>query len=252
MLFGRGETNAFVTEDRWGNEFPRVVPYVSAACLLLRRSAYSALGGLDTCYGRGYFEDVELSLELEACGAWLAVVPASRAFHVRGGSSTSAISQRQTILNRDVFVARWRDRLAQFPALHPADGTRALLRGRDAFAADRILIIDDRVPHVDRGSGDVRMAHIAGRMAACWPSARVTLLATTHAAASSDAYAPLLLEAGVEVADCQPGDEAQWLQHRAGHYSAVVISRPNNLARYGGLVERTQPQALLVVDMEAS
>lgn len=248
-LFSRGETVAVTTQERWANDFPRVVPYVSAACLLLRRSVYNRLGGLDTRYGRGYFEDVELALELEARGESLALVPASHAVHVRGGSSTFAVAARQTVRNRELFVSRWHTRLAQLPTILAADDERALLRGRDAVAPDRILIVDDRVPHVDRGSGDLRMFQIASRLARGWPSARVTLLAAGDD--DADRYAPALLAAGVEVVGHPPEGIEAWLQRRVGHYSAVIVSRPDNFARWADAIRRTQPQALLVVDVEA-
>ena len=55
--------------------------------------------------------------------------------------------------------------------------SRAEVRARDAVPKiDRVLIIDDRVPQIDRGSGDPGMATIATRLAALWPAARATLL----------------------------------------------------------------------------
>ena len=46
---------------------------------------------------------------------------------------------------------------------------RLRLAARDAEALERILVIDDRVPHHDRGSGDPRMARILAELADLWP-----------------------------------------------------------------------------------
>lgn len=248
ILFAGGETVAVTDEDTWALDFQRVVPYVSAACLLVRREVYSRLGGLDTAYGRGYYEDVDFALELEELGLALAHVPRSAARHVRGGSSNHESAMRQTLRNREVFIARWEDRLSTLPRIGSAT-VGARRRGRDELTADRILIIDDRLPHVDRGSGDPRMFRIATVMARTWPSARVTFLAASLE--HSDIYSPGLLSHGVEVVPCSHDDAHEWLRRRPGHFSAVIISRPDNLVRFRSMLAQTQPQALVVVDVEA-
>ena len=72
------------------------------------------------------------------------------------------------------------------------------LAHRDAEAAERILVIDDRVPHHDRGSGDPRMARMLAELVGLWPEARITLLASIPT--NAERYAPPLLEQGIEVA----------------------------------------------------
>ena len=248
VLFASADTTPVVDAERWALEFQRTVPYVSAACLLMRRLVYTQLGGMDTVYGRGYFEDVDLALELEDLGLSFAHVPGSVARHVRGGSSSLESATRQTILNREVFVDRWAQRLSLLPHAGTVSvGSRR--RGRDGLAADRILVIDERLPHVDRGSGDPRMWQLATTMATTWPSVRVTFLAASLQ--HSDRYVTTLLSSGVEVAPCSLADAHVWLEQRAGHFSAVFISRPDNAAHFRSMLHRTQPQAMVVVDVEA-
>lgn len=57
--------------------------------------------------------------------------------------------------------------------------------------------------------------------------------------------------AGVEVADASLATATAWFEARPGHYSAVVISRPDNFVRFRSIIERTQPQAIKVIDVEA-
>lgn len=248
MICASGGTLAIVDDTRWAYDFPRVVPYVSAACLLVRRSVFTQLGGFDTAYGRGYYEDVDWALELEQQGLLLAHIPGSFARHVRGASSNLESALRHASRNRDVFVDRWEQRLARLP--HLGEGSVASQRrGRDELTADRILIIDDRVPHIDRGSGDPRMAQIATTLARDWPSARVTFLAENLD--NCEQYAPHLLSQGVEVVPCPLRDAYGWLQDRFGHFSAVIISRPDNVVLAREMIERTQPQAVVVIDVEA-
>lgn len=249
LLFAGGVTRAVTSADRWALDFSRTVPYVSAACLLLRRSVFTKLGGLDCVYGLGYYEDVELAMELDHLGLSLGYVAGSSARHVHGASSSRERAMRRTVHNRAIFARRWQSRLDELPPATDHLTASAEVRARDAFAVDRVLIIDDRVPQTDRGSGDPRMATIATRLAALWPAARVTLLGASLDGA--DRYAPALLAAGVEVAACSFDGAQRWLEQRAGHYSAIIISRTDNLLRFREMVERTQPLALIVADVEA-
>ncbi len=59
--------------------------WLTAACLLLRRAAFDAVGGFDPGYFL-YFEDVDLGLRLRRHGFAEAVVEGARAVHVGGGS----------------------------------------------------------------------------------------------------------------------------------------------------------------------
>ena len=158
VIFRTGGTDAVAHGEAGCFDFPRTVPYSSAACLLIRPTVFSQLGGFDAVYGRGYFEDVDMALEIEALGWHIGYVPRSRARHERGGSTTRERALRVAEHNRKAFTHRWAHRLAHLPEPVAPSQTGPFLRSRDAFSVDRILIVDDRVPHIDRGSGDPRMA----------------------------------------------------------------------------------------------
>jgi GT2 family glycosyltransferase len=61
----------------------------TAACLLVRRSAFEAVGGFDERFFL-YFEDVDLSRRLRRAGWQMATVHEAKAFHVKGGSGSPA------------------------------------------------------------------------------------------------------------------------------------------------------------------
>jgi GT2 family glycosyltransferase len=67
-------------------EDPIDVECLSGACLLVRRSAFEALGGLDERFFI-YYEDTDLGLRARAAGYRVRLVPSARAVHVVGGSS---------------------------------------------------------------------------------------------------------------------------------------------------------------------
>lgn len=88
-------------EDRPWAHHPRLLrllaallgpPWFSAACLLLRRSAFEGVGGFDPSFFL-YFEDVDLCLRLRRAGWRLAFVPGARAVHVSGGSGGGRVEQ---------------------------------------------------------------------------------------------------------------------------------------------------------------
>jgi N-acetylglucosaminyl-diphospho-decaprenol L-rhamnosyltransferase len=66
---------------------PRVVPWVKGAAVLLRRTAFEAVGGFDEAYFM-YFEEVDLCLRLRTAKAQVHFTPAATVLHV-GAVSTS-------------------------------------------------------------------------------------------------------------------------------------------------------------------
>ena len=228
--------------------FRREVDFGSAACLVTPRQLFADVGGFDPAYAPGYFEDVDYSFRLKAMGLRTIYEPRSRVVHVRSATASTERARRMVEQNRSIFFERWSDRLAARPRLRelPTHPER-LVAARDAEAVDRILVIDDRVPHFDRGSGDTRMSKFLGDLAALWPDGRITLAAPDGTRA--ERYAPPLLERGIEVV-CQV-DWSHWFHMRRFHYSVVIVSRALNFERFGDLIRETQPQALVVFDIEA-
>ena len=244
LAFGRGES-----ADALAHRFRREVDYGSAACVLVRRDEFAEVGGFDPEYGIGYFEDVDLSFTLKERGLKTIYEPRSRVVHELHGSGTSKQAQQRMIANRALFYRRWSDRLSRRPKLIelPTNPAR-LVAARDAEVVDRILVMDDRVPFHDRGSGDPRMAKLLLELVDLWPDARITLAAADSSEA--ERYAEPLLAAGIEVV-APPVDWAHWFASRMYHYSVAIISRGSNVARFGGLLQQTQPQALRAFDTEA-
>jgi GT2 family glycosyltransferase len=244
LAFGRGES-----PDTLAHRFRREVDYGSAACMLVRHEDFQAVEGFDPAYGIGYFEDVDLCFRLKEQGLGTIYEPRSRVVHELHGSGTSVQAQQRMIANRALFYRRWSERLARRPNLVelPTNPAR-LVAARDAEVVDRILVLDDRVPFHDRGSGDPRMAKLLLELIDLWPEARITLAAADGREA--ERYAEPLLAAGIEVV-APPIDWQRWFESRMFHYSVAIISRGSNVTRFAGLLEQTQPQAMRVFDTEA-
>lgn len=136
---------------------------LSGCCVLYRRSAFQALGGLDEDFHM-YYEDVDFSLRLRAAGHRLVYEPAARVRHVGGGSirKTEAgkdpIGERNRLLvlarhypqvaAREAARSRWlqgvgRDELAAFL---PVLGRHAVA-GEAAFLSELLLCWRDEAAY---------------------------------------------------------------------------------------------------------
>jgi O-antigen biosynthesis protein len=228
------------------HRFTRTVDYGSAACLLVRADLFAEVGGFDPAYAPAYYEDVDLCFKFRKRGFATVYEPRSRVVHLRGGETPQAYALM--VANRRTFADRWGEELSRRRPLRAGPDPRLRLAARDAESLERILVVDDRVPHYDRGSGDPRMAKLLAELVDLWPDARVTLFAADPR--NAERYAPALLDRGVEVA-CADEHFDLWLKQRKYHYSVVVVSRASNIERFEHHLRRTQPQARRVYDIEA-
>ena len=73
--------------ERWS--FSRIVTYGSAACMLVRRAAFEAIGGFDPIWGRAYYEDVDLAFRLRELGLSVRLDASVRVVHAQGASAPS-------------------------------------------------------------------------------------------------------------------------------------------------------------------
>ena len=81
---------------------PYDVELLSGAALLFERERFLGLGGFNPVFGRGDFEDLELSRRWQQMGGRLQVVPSSRLTHLERQSITHTIdpmNQWRSVLN---------------------------------------------------------------------------------------------------------------------------------------------------------
>lgn len=236
-------------DDEASARVAREVDYASAACLVVRRAAFLEVGGFSPDYEIAYFEDVDLALLLRANGWQTWVLPTVSVLHIRHGSSSSARAEELMRRNHGTFLRRWPAELATRPptvGLEERPHRRWWLR--DQLAPYRVLVIDDRVPHFDRGSGDPRTLAVLDAWHRADPRARVTYFA--YLPDRAEEYAPALRARGVEVV-WGVDDPQAWSKERMGLYDVVAVFRPHNLDRAGLPISRWQPQAVRVYDSEA-
>jgi GT2 family glycosyltransferase/glycosyltransferase involved in cell wall biosynthesis len=223
--------------------FVRPVDYASACSLLVRRSTWNALGGMDPGYHPAYYEDVDLCLGIRSLGQRVLFEPRSRMRHHESLSTDSTFKHFLFRRNRLRLVEKWSHELAFY---EPPAETSSIELSRAVWRArgrpKRILIVDDRMPEPALGAGFGRM--LDGLVELASQGYAVSIFALAGATRPVDQ----LVDAGVGVVE---GDLAAHLSRPEIDYEAVIISRPNNYEEFAPTVRQLQPQALVVYDCEA-
>lgn len=224
--------------------FERQVDYVSFCSVLIRRSMWQAVGGLDTRYFPAYYEDVDFALAVRNLGGSIWYQPASVIAHYESRATMPEFKRFLFRRNQDALVAKWDKALEEYPPPAPLDAaglSYALDRSRRVDR--RVLVVDDRVPSADMGSGFSRSFQMLAQL--------------TNSGCAVDLYTtagepddPLKVgRLGVEVLD----PDKSLRTHLTGRrrYDCVIVSRPHNWRKVIQHVRRFQPSAPVIYDAEA-
>jgi GT2 family glycosyltransferase len=238
IIWGDGASDNYGDGDdprRPEYRFCRDVDYLSAACLLVRRSAFCDAGGFDPIYHPMYYEDTDLAMRWRSRGLRVVYQPRSVAVHKRWASSGDRSGMiDQLMRNRPVFLDRWRSLLGDRPPLPEQGDAPSLLALRDVECPERALTV---VRRLDSPAGALT-ARLQPAIAAVAPRWRSTLLCWDDIAESPQAES--LRAAGVEVVG--GGDAAEWLRFRRRHHS-VVLAEASLPAQLATQLRDTQPSA---------
>lgn len=108
LQYGRGDN-----PDAPEYQFQRDVDYCSAAFLMTRRDLFRKMGGLDTAFSPGYFEDLDYCVRLWRAGWRIVYLPDVAVLHYENASSTSSIDLLHLYRrNRLYFTQKHADWLA--------------------------------------------------------------------------------------------------------------------------------------------
>jgi len=223
--------------------FRREVDYCSGAAILLRRDLFERLGRFDARYAPAYYEDTDLAFAVRAAGLKVYVEPASVVVHFEGITSGTDLAggvKRYQVVNRETFVAKWKDALAR----QPKPGTPITLAATHR-ARRRVLVVDATTPMPDHDSGSLRMVNLMrvfadlGWQASFLPENRLFV----------ERYTPALQALGVEALYAPYAqDPVRLLRERGREFDLVVLSRHYVAASFLGLVRLHAPQARIAFD----
>ena len=276
-VYGKGEAEP----DAPPYACRRAPDYASGACLLVRRSAFDAVGGFDERYAPAYFEDTDLSFALRAAGWKVLYEPAAKVVHMEGGTAGTDLGaglKRHQVTNAVQFAEKWSDELAGRVALGsqrvetwahrpqggfgPGEGSSVRgptpveqARSR-AETGRRVLVLDSIMPVFDRASGGLRMFTLLRTLREAGHSVVFYALA-----GGSRAYAQALGRLGIV---CFGGDRSDAAQRGPGYtaavwppldtllaewnFDAVVISPWSTAEIVLDQVRRHAPRATVILD----
>lgn len=84
---------------------PRKVSWITGAAFAVRADVWRQLGGFDTAYGRGYFEDVDFCMKAQQAGYTVWHRPNIRMIHSVGSTGGNPAFMHNALL----FKSRWVD-----------------------------------------------------------------------------------------------------------------------------------------------
>jgi GT2 family glycosyltransferase len=222
--------------------FARDVDYVSAASLLIRTSEFAALGGFDTRFAPGYYEDADLCLRVRERGGRVIYEPTSVVIHHEGltsGTDSSAGMKRYQAINQTKFVEKWEAALNRdhLPS-HPTNVYRAArLRGRGELS---LLIIDSYVPLYDKEAGSNRLKRLIDGLR----DAGVRIVFLPDNLMPMAPYTQQLQSDAIEVIYALPEHRPAWrdlLLEALPTVDAVWICRPDLCSKYLPTIREHSP-----------
>jgi len=205
--------------------FQRNVDYCSGAFLLTDAALWNQMGGFDERFAPAYYEETDYCLRLWEAGYRVVFDPDASIMHYEFGSSTkSGDALALQAANHKVFAAQHAEWLAgQFPA-----SPQNVLPARTARSdAQRVLVLEDRVPKTELGSGYPRANRLVHELVEA--GAEVTFFPmnrhreTWHGVRRA-------LDKRVEVLIAAVGSQIRpYLAARRGHFDAILVCRPPNM-----------------------
>ena len=200
--------------------YRRDVDYGSSTFLLTRRKLFIGLQGFDEDYGPAYYEDVDYCVRLWKSCKRVVFDPGAVVVHfdfkgspAGSGANLLASKHADWVFNKQ----SWSDlRVIEARAV-PKPG-------------QRILVLDDRVPHFRHGAGFPRTCELvrtldeSGHFVTFYP---VTMPAEDWSEVYDDI--PQTVEVMVGWGEARL---SEFIEEREGYYDHIIVSRPHNMKTF--------------------
>ncbi len=222
----------------------REIDFCSGACLLVRTDLFEKLKGFDERYIPAYYEDADLCLGIQNLGYKVIYQPTVTIFHHEFTSSSKESATKYMIQNQTKFIEKWQGQIIS-KKINKLD---TILDARDIRKGKKVLVIDDRIPASNQGSG--------------YPRANVLLMnlgelgfkVTFFPFANKTPWQPYTSQfqsLGIEVLFGEHLDFEEFSQKRSDFYDMIIVSRPHNFERTYPIIKRYFRHAYLIYDAEA-
>jgi GT2 family glycosyltransferase len=246
IVWRDGSTSSFGRTDdptRPEYNYVREVDYCAGACIAIPRELFLSCGGFDLRFSPAYYEDADLAFRVRSRGKKVVYQPRAEVVHFEGASAGTDVftgPRHYQAINQGKFREKWTGVLKD----HQKRGTD-LWKARDRYVRGRVLVIDQRIPKLDRDSGSLRLCHILRLLRDL--GQKVTLipddLVPTHP------YTEHLQSQGVEILSAPyVTDIGSFLRTEALRYDVILLARVNVADKYIETVKRSAPNSFIIFD----
>jgi GT2 family glycosyltransferase len=221
----------------------REVDYCSGAALMIPKALFESVGGFDSRYAPGYYEDTDLAFKVRRAGYKVLYQPLSEVIHYEGatgGTDLSTGAKKHQDINRSTFAEAWADELITRPANGDVASLRALPPGRK-----NVLVIDHHLPMPDRDSGSLRMFQILKLIHQL--GHRVTFVPDNLA--DIPPYTAELQRRGIKVVHHPYVKKVRdYLIGHGSEFDVVILSRCEFARKHVADVRKHAPQSRIIFD----
>ena len=221
----------------------REVDYCSGAALMIPKALFKSVGGFDSRYAPGYYEDTDLAFKVRRAGYKVLYQPLSEVIHhegATGGTDLSTGAKKHQDINRSTFAETWADELITRPANGDVASLRALPPGRK-----NVLVIDHHLPMPDRDSGSLRMFQILKLLHEL--GHRVTFVPDNLA--DIPPYTAELQRRGIKVVHYPYVKKVrEYLMEHGFEFDVVILSRCEFARKHVAEVRKHAPQSRIIFD----
>jgi GT2 family glycosyltransferase/glycosyltransferase involved in cell wall biosynthesis len=222
----------------------REVDYCSAAALMIPKALFEAVGGFDSRYSPGYYEDTDLAFKVRRAGYKVFYQPLSEVVHYEGatgGTDLSTGAKKYQDVNRSKFAEKWAAELMA----KPVNGDVESLCQAQKLSGKNILVIDHHVPFPDRDSGSLRMFQILKILHQM--GHRVTFIPDNLANIAP--YTGELQKRGIKLVHHPYIEQVRdYLCAHGSDFDAVVLSRCQFAHKHIAHVRRYAPRSRIIFD----
>ncbi|HQT92385.1 MAG TPA: glycosyltransferase, partial [Candidatus Kryptobacter bacterium] len=237
--------------------FVREVDYISGASLMVRKSLWEKIGGLDRRYAPAYYEDADLCFAIRKLGYKVYYEPRSSLVHFERATSGTNLQQgfkKYQLINRPKFAEKWEKELASQRRNDPRNVEVASSGG----ITGRILVVDPILPMFDRAAGSLHLFNILKVLRSL--NFSITFIATNLGLFNR--YKPILEEMGIET---YAGDQEamKYFGHNLVYprvdYASLFREREFDFALidfwyqaeyYLPLIRKYSPRTRIIIDTE--
>ncbi len=229
--------------------FPRRVDFCSGAFLLTPTAVWRELGGLDERFAPAYYEEVDYCFRLWNSGRTVVYEPRAVVHHFEFASAGLSASPQQLMLDHQkIFAERHHGVLGTRPS--PGGCPEVRLRSRDAAAQKRILVCDERLPHLKTGAGYPRANRLLRTLLGF--GHQVTFIPVIHVDPEETVlsiYEDIPREAEILACGYQGRSAVErLLRERPGYYTHIIISRPTTMGALRPLLD-SEPDLFAGIDV---